>query len=785
MRYSTEEELAEFIQNVTTPLQIVIDSGFIPRHEAPDRLWTAILQHKLIILPTVDAELRQYTPAGNDRINSAIAAARTGRGNVEVLRPMGMDSELGRGVRYYARLRGTRKEAVELAAAAFRDREGRDPSPSELESALQRLVGRGVTLARKGASDSAKPNLLFDEVTVVRTVALALERRIETLLLVRDNDIIEQFYKFGYLLDTHYRAYCIGKAFIEQPLNFPRRAAPVAGTMLEGCVEADDAEFVKLPASGTRRCLPDEFEPMAVHCVCLAGREPPSFKDTTLSFCFETEMLNVLETKGLPGAKNVDWSDPRDLHICIHPAMQDLLGGVALLARNKIHVLDDAEICPIDLELTLRACERLGRVEYVSSETAPLSEDYQFGASLGSYQTDVRLGFTLPEKWHDTSNEGIAAAISSTAPWTTFILDKPMLRLSVEDEVIHALAARDRVITSRDLWGASHESAPNNSIAHRFQDKAPSWLSVWKWPGSDWDLKRTHDHYRMLLAHKRSFGRLVEAELLQNLHRLPTDEELRMAILEYRDGDRRLERAMNSRNAMPSDWRDDRLLVLALLDAILQGGDCVFLTADRLMMEQYFTLCSSVSADYRAWHFGATTGQTMELREPEVNPNMKRAGFESTALFVRLDFEGAVNALPRHALRTQFACWLFDVHNSQMRVLPGWFSAERPMHAMMSHKEQNDGQSANLIGDQDVHWMQMVDSSGPGVTLWIGQNTRTAIDSRDFPCDLSGLDAMSVPTPSLILAQNFGDPVSLPWHADYPSREFLFDPTFRQSSSSG
>ena len=679
--------------------------------------------------------------------------------------------DFGKGVLFYARLLYFRKQAIPLVEDRFVSTEGRQPTEQELANALNAFVGRGVELAKKGAKEQDRPNAPFDEITLARTVGFALEGGKETLLLTRDRDVVEQFYKLGYLLDTHYRSGLIAAEYERQPRNFKPIRATVAGTFLSDCVEENGAEYLSLPVNATTRLLPDDHTPVPVHCLHLAPTDTPGrFKETLISFGFEREMIRAIECKGKT-SRNVDWDDGRDLHICIHPAIQRELGGVALLAKNKTIEFDGFEFNPIDVELALRATEGLSRMKVLETSATEADEDPSFFEDLATYKSDVRLGFTSPDRWFEATADAAKRAVLLSPPWTAFYCDTSFLSLPIDDGLSDALSSR-RVVAIRESWEAARKV--EGSLRGRWSD-APKWLRVVdRCVGPH--ARTVFDHYLLLLRSKRWFGRHVRQDLCDKLGRDPTDQEFAAEVFRYRDGSKKILRARTGISEPHASLCADSLVVSCVINSVMDGADGVLLTGSRDIVEQFNTLMTVVSEDYRAWWYGKTEGADKYLHVFKPNPDLVRAGFCESPILERLDFKRATRHLPPSPIPVQVGCWGVEPTALGYQIAPVVFSAERMMWDMFEDKNEWSGQSAMLYSSRDIHRNTGFDKHGMWVQHMVGKNAWSEIGSELLLDNPSDFKLRKVPTYSLIRAQNFSDGAPLPWHsADEPFRRY--DPT--------
>lgn len=178
---STERELAVFCDN----------SAFDT--SAPLELWEVLLSEpgRLVFTERVNAELRPWL---RRHLSHPVAAAIRNRhsGISERLEPK--SGQPGRRVfDYYMALLGIRREGIEVVRRVFRREQGRDPDTEEerhLAAQVQQHLGqRGRLIATKHSGN------FTDEALVYLAVEHALTTGKQTLVLTRDADVEEQFFK--------------------------------------------------------------------------------------------------------------------------------------------------------------------------------------------------------------------------------------------------------------------------------------------------------------------------------------------------------------------------------------------------------------------------------------------------------------------------------------------------------------------------------------------------------------------------------------------------------------
>jgi len=145
-------------------------------------------------------------------------------------------------------------------------------------------------------------------------ILTAIMRGSETIIVTRDADVLEQYFKVLCLMKEHYRAMLVADRYAASPDTMPFREVPIHGngvhippfsgsTILE--LETTDAELNPLPAG---------FHFVNTYCFVLGG-EPSSMRTTSCSFCAETEIAQMLKVKTVTGGLNTDKLNGRNCTI--------------------------------------------------------------------------------------------------------------------------------------------------------------------------------------------------------------------------------------------------------------------------------------------------------------------------------------------------------------------------------------------------------------------------------------------------------------------------------------
>lgn len=365
--FKTDMDLiaTEFGRTALPDCQYVIDTSFVTGVEWPNGLWDRLLANSILVPPLVQLELEPWLndPRKNSYFHAEYASAVSGsHKSIKFLPKLNLEDPIDRGACYYIRLLGFRKEVLSFAEGKLSKTNGISPAPEDIDRWAQKLVqSRGFVLAKKGALDAEKPNWLADEATVVRAAISAINSGRETVILTRDNDLLEQFYKLMYMLDTDYRGMLLADAYATQPLNFIQR--PVSDSFA-GAFHIEDARLLHMPVGGDERVLPSKFCWVMLY-VDVFGGEGYEQKLTHLAFCAEKEMIDVVRMKGMAGGKNTNRFGAMNFRRAINPYLTELLGSFCILAKDKSFYDSQGLTWGVtDIEYVIAAKERGRQVVY-------------------------------------------------------------------------------------------------------------------------------------------------------------------------------------------------------------------------------------------------------------------------------------------------------------------------------------------------------------------------------------------------------------------------------------
>jgi hypothetical protein len=335
-----EEELVVFCDN----------SAF--DDDAPADLWEALLSvpGRLMLTRRVSAELRPWLL--KRPLHPVHVAIRDDHDAVGFRDEPAVGQPGRRVFDYYMALLASRRNFIEVMRRVFRREQGRDPDPAEelqLANDLQRNFGeRGRLIGTKPIGRAT------DEALVYLAVEHAITTGKQTLVLTRDADVEDQFFKLLWLVDTHYRGMLLATRYAADPSAFPTRPVPDAILQdLNGPFEPRDALLIERDAY-MRGLLPARRRFVAISC-WNAGAYFSS-----LTFGAEMEMRQLLEIKDKTGGWSTDCLDGRNMHASVSPlpvgGKQDF--AALVYDRRKNVARSGASIAKLDFMQALVSGER-------------------------------------------------------------------------------------------------------------------------------------------------------------------------------------------------------------------------------------------------------------------------------------------------------------------------------------------------------------------------------------------------------------------------------------------
>ena len=259
---------------------------------------------------------------------------------------------------YYLSLLMMRRRLFTLERLRLADELGREPADDEVRARVPSRTGeRGYLIGNKGDKEQrGKEHDLqpTDEEVVVRAVAHSITTGQPSVILTKDHDLPEQFYKLIWLVDTHYRAMLFADIVAASPDAFEMSVpAPSTRGLAEMFVELT---LVRKPPSADGLVLPPDPHPVSITCLLVGDQV------SELTFVGEMEMSRLLNVKNDTGGLNTTALDGRNLHYWLAPLdlpEQDRgCAGIAIDRRVELRGGDDLRLSSLDMHQVLLTLER-------------------------------------------------------------------------------------------------------------------------------------------------------------------------------------------------------------------------------------------------------------------------------------------------------------------------------------------------------------------------------------------------------------------------------------------
>jgi hypothetical protein len=212
--------------NVSPEVSFFLDSNMWDI-KIEDSLWRALLARpdSIYVIPNVRLEVNDWVMRNPAYIGSRAVIEK--HLNLQVTSLPAQGTSEANAYLYYVYLLQIRRRIFQIIDVEFQRREGRTPSSNELMTAVQRKFGeRGLVLAHKDGKHVPVDKRATDESLVYFAFEHALRTGRPTVILTKDEDVLEQFYKLWWLIDTHYRAVLMAEYFAMNRFDFPLHSFP-------------------------------------------------------------------------------------------------------------------------------------------------------------------------------------------------------------------------------------------------------------------------------------------------------------------------------------------------------------------------------------------------------------------------------------------------------------------------------------------------------------------------------------------------------------------------------
>jgi hypothetical protein len=263
-----------------------------------DRIWSALLSSpgKCVLTYEVVQELQAWLRS-HDAHPGAKALAN-GHEGFRILEEGADDAVYANSFAYYVNLLSIRKRLPKLYGA---------------EEIQRRFGERAALIAKKAKGSTHSRTFYTDESLVYQAVSSAILTGRHTVVLSKDEDIQEQFYKLIFLLDTHYRGMLLADLYSRNFSAFAIHQMPMVGPFLEVFLGSNNV-LIERYSGLEREVLPTECKPVIVECWTIGSKY-----FSAISFCAEMEMGDLLRLKGETGGRNTKRLGARNCHFWLAP----------------------------------------------------------------------------------------------------------------------------------------------------------------------------------------------------------------------------------------------------------------------------------------------------------------------------------------------------------------------------------------------------------------------------------------------------------------------------------
>lgn len=323
---------------------------------APEALWDALLcsSGRMALTPRVWLELRGWL---RRRQTHKVVAAIRAHSPAIAIHNEPKEGEPGhRAFDYYLALLAQRRGRAAMARSTFRETHGREPNDAEMATLLDDIQRR---FGERGRLLAAKPlGNLTDESLVYLALLHAVTTGRQTMVLTRDADVEEQFFKLLWLVEYHYRGMLLANYYLDNMGTLS--TCPVPASLLgdpRGPFEPGDAFFIEYDPH-MKGLLPQRPRFVAISCWTVGTYM------SCLSYGAEVEMRRLLDVKDRTGGLSTDRFGDRNVHSTVPSPSGAGNHHFGAVARDRRQVVSPqgASIARLDLYLALRTPERFSRI---------------------------------------------------------------------------------------------------------------------------------------------------------------------------------------------------------------------------------------------------------------------------------------------------------------------------------------------------------------------------------------------------------------------------------------
>jgi hypothetical protein len=214
--------------------------------------------------------------------------------------------------------------------------------------------------------DWGRATAYTDEALVVLAAMHAIQTGQQTVILTRDEDVMEQFYKLRWFLDTHYRGMLTADVYAREFSTFTTHKLADVGDVITDAFEIEGGLLFERTDEFLQRVLPARSTFVAMHCWLLREDER-----TQMIFGAEREMERLLFVKGKTGGLNTNLLNERNCHIWLAPLdVPRWAHGCGIIARDRRVALKGTDVAlgALDVNQSIFTGERY---KHATEDRAP------------------------------------------------------------------------------------------------------------------------------------------------------------------------------------------------------------------------------------------------------------------------------------------------------------------------------------------------------------------------------------------------------------------------------
>ncbi len=234
--------------------------------EMPHEVWPRIIESRQLVL--VGGVLRELEPwLARNKSHPAAQAVLARDPHIDFYARSALPATMWVGATFYVNLLVRRKQLLSVVQFDLARRLERPATEQEVQREVQRTYGeRGWLLARKERA-GFKEISHVDEELVCLAVANALYTRTPTVIVTRDKDVFEQFYKLWNLIDLDYRSVLLANSYATAFSGYRPRPLVLDEPWLRD-VFVDDSNNVAFERADDldELVLPREFDFVPISC---------------------------------------------------------------------------------------------------------------------------------------------------------------------------------------------------------------------------------------------------------------------------------------------------------------------------------------------------------------------------------------------------------------------------------------------------------------------------------------------------------------------------------------